>query len=67
MPYQVAIDTSYDNQMTNPYGTNGAGPNPLQQGVIAWSFGQDGCLGTKQPGGGCDGIFTNSDDVVSWQ
>jgi prepilin-type N-terminal cleavage/methylation domain-containing protein len=66
-PYQVAIDTSYDNQMTNPYGTNGAGPNPLQQGVIAWSFGQDGCLGTKQSGGGCDGIFTNSDDVISWQ
>jgi len=66
-PYQVAIDTSYDNQMTNPYGTNGAGPNPLQQGVIAWSFGQDGCLGTKQSGGSCDGIFTNSDDVISWQ
>jgi hypothetical protein len=63
----VAIDTSYDNQMTNPYGANGAGPNPLQQGVIAWSFGQDGCLGTKQSGGGCDGIFTNSDDVISWQ
>src|SRR5438552_10403338 len=66
-PYQVAIDTGYDNQMTNPYGTNGAGPNPLQQGVIAWSFGQDGCLGTKQSGGSCDGIFTNSDDVISWQ
>jgi hypothetical protein len=65
----VAIDTSYDNQMTNPYGTNGAGPNPLQQGVIAWSFGQDGCLGAKQPPpiNTCDGIFSNSDDVISWQ
>jgi prepilin-type N-terminal cleavage/methylation domain-containing protein len=66
-PYQVAIDTSYDNQMTNPYGTNGAGPSPLAPGVIAWSLGVDGCLGTKQPDNSCDGIFTNSDDVISWQ
>jgi prepilin-type N-terminal cleavage/methylation domain-containing protein len=67
-PYQVAIDTSYDSQMTNPYGNNnGAGPDPLAQGVIAWSLGADGCLGTKLPGGSCNGIFTNSDDVISWQ
>jgi type II secretory pathway pseudopilin PulG len=65
--YVIGIDGGYNNQMTNPYGTNGAGSNPLQQGVVAWSFGQDGCLGTKQSGGGCDGIFTNSDDVISWQ
>jgi prepilin-type N-terminal cleavage/methylation domain-containing protein len=67
-PYQVAIDTSYDNQMTNPYGNNnGTGPDPLSQGVIAWSLGADGCLGTKQADGSCNQVFTNSDDVVSWQ
>ena len=65
--YQVTIDGTYDNSLTNPYGTNGAGPSPLSIGVIAWSFGPDGCLGAKQSGGGCDGIFTNSDDVISWQ
>ena len=67
-PYQVAIDTGYDTQMTNPYGNNnGAGPDPLAQGVIAWSLGADGCLGTRQSGGACNSIFTNSDDVISWQ
>jgi prepilin-type N-terminal cleavage/methylation domain-containing protein len=66
--YAIAMDANYDNQVTNPYGNNnGAGPDPLRQGVIAWSLGADGCLGTKQTGGGCDGIFTNSDDVISWQ
>jgi hypothetical protein len=58
--YQVAIDTSYDNQMTNPYTADtGAGPNPLQQGVIAWSLGKDGVQGTTN--------FSASDDVISWQ
>ena len=65
--YQVAIDTNYDNQMTNPYGNNnGAGPNPLSQGVIVWSLGKDLALGSTPPPGG-NGIFTNSDDVISWQ
>ena len=59
--YQIAIDTNYDNQMTNPYGNNqGAGPSPLSIGVIAWSLGQDQTLGNG-------GAFTNSDDVISWQ
>ena len=59
--YQVAIDTNYDNRMTNPYGNNqGAGPSPLAIGVIAWSLGQDQTLGNG-------GAFTNSDDVISWQ
>jgi prepilin-type N-terminal cleavage/methylation domain-containing protein len=65
--YVVRIYGGYNNQVANPYGTNGAGADPLQQGVIAWSLGPDGCLGTKQSGGSCDGIFTNSDDVISWQ
>jgi prepilin-type N-terminal cleavage/methylation domain-containing protein len=74
-PYDVEIDGDYNNQITtNPYGSNqGAGPQPLTIGVIAWSLGSDGVLGTKT--GTCtgDGIFKNSttgaqsDDVISWQ
>jgi prepilin-type N-terminal cleavage/methylation domain-containing protein len=67
-PYDVEIDGNYDNQIaTNPYGNNnGAGPSPLQQAVIAWSRGKDQALGSTPPAGG-NGIFTNSDDVISWQ
>ena len=58
-PYQVAVDTSYDNQMTNPYTADtGAGPATLGQGVIAWSLGKDATQGTN---------FNVSDDVLSWQ
>ena len=57
--YNVAIDTNYDNQVSNPYTANtGAGPSPLRQGVIAWSIGKDQTQGTN---------FNNSDDVISWQ
>jgi prepilin-type N-terminal cleavage/methylation domain-containing protein len=68
-PYNVEIDGDYNNQITtNPYGNNnGAGPQPLTIGVIAWSFGGDGVLGTKTTGCAGDGSFTNSDDVISWQ
>ena len=63
-PYAVALDADYDNQVTpNPYGANnGAGASPVNQGVIAWSFGTDAKLGNNG-----DGKFTNSDDVISWQ
>jgi type II secretory pathway pseudopilin PulG len=63
-PYAVAIDADYDNQVTpNPYGASGgAGTSPVRQGVIAWSLGSDTKLGNNG-----DGLFTNSDDVVSWQ
>ena len=60
--YQIAINGTYDNDIDNPYGNNGAGANPIRQGVIAWSYGKDTQLGTKG-----DGNFTNSDDVISWQ
>jgi prepilin-type N-terminal cleavage/methylation domain-containing protein len=67
-PYLMEINGSYDNSLANPYGNNqGAGPDPLAIGVISWSLGADGCLGTKQADGSCNGIFTNSDDVISWQ
>jgi prepilin-type N-terminal cleavage/methylation domain-containing protein len=60
--YALRIDADYDNQVANPYGTNGAGPDPIRQGVVAWSHGKDTKLGSAG-----DGKFTNSDDVVSWQ
>ena len=73
--YSIAIDADYDNQIANPYGTNGAGADPIRQGVIAWSLGKNGVLGgglatdrTKfgdEPGRA--GVFTNSADVISWQ
>jgi prepilin-type N-terminal cleavage/methylation domain-containing protein len=61
--YVVRIDADYDNQITpNPYGANnGAGAEPIRQGVIAWSLGKDLTLGSS------GGKFTGSDDVISWQ
>lgn len=60
--YAVAIDGEYNNNITpNPY-SNGAGPSPVAQGVIAWSLGKDLQLGNSN-----NGIYTNSDDVISWQ
>jgi prepilin-type N-terminal cleavage/methylation domain-containing protein len=61
--YKIAIDGTYDNQIANPYGNNnGAGTDPLNQGVIVWSLGKDAKLGNNG-----DGKFTTSDDVISWQ
>jgi prepilin-type N-terminal cleavage/methylation domain-containing protein len=62
--YVVRIDGDYDNSCANPYGsTGGAGLDPLAQGVIAWSLGSDQVLGSNSN----PGIYTNSDDVISWQ
>ena len=63
----MAIDTAITTiKMANPYGNNnGAGPDPLAQGVIAWSLGTDGCLGTKRAVESTR-TSTNSDDVISW-
>jgi prepilin-type N-terminal cleavage/methylation domain-containing protein len=60
--YVIRMDADYDNQITpNPYGANnGAGPEPIRQGVIAWSLGKDVTLGNS-------GKYTGSDDVISWQ
>jgi type II secretory pathway pseudopilin PulG len=61
--YTVRLDGNYDNQVANPYGANnGAGVDPIRQGVIAWSIGNDAALGKNG-----DNKFTNSDDVISWQ
>jgi prepilin-type N-terminal cleavage/methylation domain-containing protein len=64
--YQVAIDTNYDNQMTNPYSLD-AGPTTLAIGVIAWSFGSDQ-QSQSVPGPAPDkNTGVNADDVISWQ
>jgi prepilin-type N-terminal cleavage/methylation domain-containing protein len=70
-PYNVEIDGDYNNQITtNPYSDPPPGPpggSPLSSGVIAWSFGLDGVLGTKTTGCTGNNSFSNSDDVISWQ
>ncbi len=61
--YHIAIDGDYNNDTQNPYGASGgAGIQPLRQGVIAWSLGNDGKLGANG-----NNIFSGSDDVISWQ
>lgn len=66
LPYHIAIDGNYNNQIdSNPYSTN-AGSTPLRAGVIAWSFGKDGqSQSTSTPSDKNSG--TNKDDVISWQ
>jgi len=63
-PYNVEFDSSYDNQVINPYGgSGGAGVDPVRQGVIGWSLGADQVLGSNTS----PNVYTNSDDVISWQ
>jgi type II secretion system protein G len=67
-PYSIKIDADYDNQVGNPYGSSGgAGPDPLRQGVIAWSLGKNGALGGGGVEPGSAGTYTGSGDVISWQ
>jgi prepilin-type N-terminal cleavage/methylation domain-containing protein len=70
-PYNVVIDSAYDNRVVNIYGAQnvgGAGVDPIPQGVGAWSNGTDLQVGTnsnyvyKDPTTGAQ-----SDDVISWQ
>ena len=72
--YSLQIDADYDNQVPNPYKvTGGAGPDPVRQGIIAWSLGKNGALGggTAASGfaneSGTAGVYSNSSDVISWQ
>jgi type II secretory pathway pseudopilin PulG len=79
-PYNVEIDGDYTNSVANPYGapgTGGAGSNPINQGVVARSFGSDQQPGTKISANAGDNVYKNpnpnptppaqSDDVISWQ
>jgi prepilin-type N-terminal cleavage/methylation domain-containing protein len=64
-PYNVLVDSDYDNSVRNPYwalGGTGAGADPVPQGVIGWSNGADQLVG-----GNPENTYTNSDDVISWQ
>jgi type II secretory pathway pseudopilin PulG len=70
LPYSVAIDANYNNIVKAPAytdlpfttATDGSGDVGPSIGVISWSPGKDGSLGTNG-----NGIYTNSDDVISWQ
>jgi prepilin-type N-terminal cleavage/methylation domain-containing protein len=64
-PYRIAIDGDYNNTINpNPYTADtGAGPSPLNIGVIAWSAGKD----QQAPDNGGTANFNASDDVISWQ
>jgi prepilin-type N-terminal cleavage/methylation domain-containing protein len=71
--YNVMIDGTYDNQLTNPY-ADAPGGTPLYLGVIVWSFGKNGAKGggAAAPGfsaaePGTANNFNNSGDVISWQ
>jgi prepilin-type N-terminal cleavage/methylation domain-containing protein len=70
-PYNVVVDSAYNNNCVNIYGNQtvgGAGVDPIPQGVVAWSNGPDLQVGTNS-----DNIYKNpttgaqSDDVISWQ
>jgi prepilin-type N-terminal cleavage/methylation domain-containing protein len=73
-PYNVEIDGDYNNQITtNPY-TDQPGGQPLNNGVIAWSFGKNGkngggpaAAGFSSSEGGSLNNFFGSGDVISWQ
>jgi prepilin-type N-terminal cleavage/methylation domain-containing protein len=71
-PYNVRIDGTYDNQLTNPYADKPGGTT-LNFGVIVWSFGKNGNLGGGAAASGFSAEsgtannFTNSGDVISWQ
>jgi prepilin-type N-terminal cleavage/methylation domain-containing protein len=65
-PYNVMIDGTYDNQLTNPY-ADAPGGTPLYRGVIVWSFGKNLALGGGGAESGSAGNFSASGDVISWQ
>ena len=67
-PYAVEIDGNYNNQITtNPYSDPSPpgppGGSPLSVGVIGWSLGADQVRGSNSN----PNVYTNSDDVISWQ
>ena len=72
----MEIDGDYNNQITiNPY-TDQPGGQPLNNGVIAWSFGKNGAKGGGPAAAGPAGYtseggsvnnFSGSGDIISWQ
>ena len=78
-PYNVRIDGDYNNQITtNPYtdAPGGQAGQPLNNAVIAWSFGKNGRNGGGPAAVGPAGFtseggtlnnFFGSGDIISWQ
>jgi len=78
-PYNVVIDTLYNNTITNPYkDPQNAGGSYLNLGVISYAYGKNGQLGggaaasgtsgvTYSAEGGSTGNYNGSGDVISWQ
>ena len=66
-PYQIRIDTDYDNQVANTYAQNAGNAPLLRSVVIAWSFGKDGLSQSTAPTPTDKNAGTNKDDVISWQ
>ena len=71
--YNVVIDNSYNNQITNPY-TDNPGGTTVNNGVIVWSFGKNGALGGGPAAAGSFSAesgsvnnFSASGDIISWQ
>jgi prepilin-type N-terminal cleavage/methylation domain-containing protein len=72
--YSLQMDADYNNEVPNPYGADkGAGPDPIRQGVTAWSLGKNGALGGGTANApfsnesGTAGVYAGSGDVISWQ
>jgi hypothetical protein len=64
--YRIALDTDYDNKISNlPY-TDFQGPNAPRIGVAVFSLGKDGQIGTQGDRTYQSGA-TRSDDIISWQ
>jgi prepilin-type N-terminal cleavage/methylation domain-containing protein len=63
--YRIAIDSDYDNQLTNlPY--TDFTTNVPRTGVGVFSLGKDGKLGNNGDNAYRNGS-TNSDDIITWQ
>jgi prepilin-type N-terminal cleavage/methylation domain-containing protein len=66
MPYNIAIDGDYDNNLANPYADDPGGTT-LYNGVIDWSLGKNRILGGGGSESGTPNNFAGSSDVISWQ
>lgn len=66
--YRVKMDTTYDNNLANPYSANtGAGFDPINLGVVSWSIGADADGAKSATNGIPKNSGTGDDDVISWQ
>ncbi len=72
--YNILLNTSYSNYLTNPY-TDAPGGTTIGTTVLVYSYGKNGAIGGgPAPQGsnftadsGSAGAYKGSDDVLSWQ